>query len=119
MNIYQQKQRWKWWLAAAAMCIVLTSLWYSSKIVEKISDEEKDKVKLWAISVQKRANLVKTTHDLFDRMKIEERKKVELYAAATKELTKSNTDLSFALRVLQDNNTVPVIIITNEGKIGG
>ncbi len=119
MNIYQQKQRWKWWLAAAAMCIVLTSLWYSSKIVKKISDEEKDKVKLWAISVQKRANLVKTTHDLFDRMKTEERKKVELYADATKELTKDVTDLSFALRVLQDNNTVPVIIVTNEGKIGG
>src|SRR5207237_590473 len=43
----------------------------------------------------------------------------ELYAAATKELAKDAADLSFALRVLQDNNTVPVIILTNEGKIGG
>jgi len=119
MNIYQQKQRWKWWLAAAAMCIVLASLWYSSKIVKKISDEEKEKVKLWAEAVQKNAGLVKTTNDLFNKMKTEERKKVELYAAATKELTKDVSDLSFALRVLQDNNTVPVIIITNEGKIGG
>ncbi len=119
MNIYQQKQRWKWWLAAAAMCIVLASLWYSSKIVKKISDEEKEKVKLWAEAVQKNAGLVRTTNDLFTKMKTEERKKVELYAAATKELAKDITDLSFALRVLQDNNTVPVIIITNEGKIGG
>lgn len=119
MNIYQQKQRWKWWLAAAAMCIVLASLWYSSKIVKKISDEEKEKVKLWAEAVQKNAGLVRTTNDLFTKMKTEERKKVELYAAATKELAKDINDLSFALRVLQDNNTVPVIIITNEGKIGG
>jgi signal transduction histidine kinase len=119
MNIYQQKQRWKWWLAAAAMCIVLASLWYSSKIVKKISDDEREKVSLWAGAVQKNAGLVRTTNDLFNKMKVEERKKVELYAAATKELTKDISDLSFSLRVLQDNNTVPVIIVTNEGKIGG
>lgn len=119
MNIYQQKQKWKWWLAAAAMCIVLASLWYSNKIVKKTSDEEKEKVKLWADAVQKNAGLVKTTNNLFNKMKTEERKKVELYASATKELEKSNGDLSFALRVLQDNNTVPVIIVSNEGKIGG
>lgn len=119
MNIYQQKQRWKWWLAATAMGIVLASLWYSSKIVKKISDDEREKVRLWAEAVQKNAGLVKTTNDLFNKMKVEERKKVELYAAATKELTRDAPDLSFALRVLQDNNTVPVIIVTNEGKIGG
>lgn len=101
------------------MCIVLASLWYSNKIVKKISDDEREKVRLWAEAVQKNAGLVKTTNDLFNKMKTEERKKVELYAAATKELTRDVPDLSFALRVLQDNNTVPVIIVTNEGKIGG
>jgi signal transduction histidine kinase len=119
MNIYQQKQRWKWWLAATAMAIVLASLWYSSRIVKKISDDEREKVRLWAEAVQKNAGLVKTTNDLFNKMKVEERKKVELYAAATKELTRDVPDLSFALRVLQDNNTVPVIIVTNDGRIGG
>ncbi len=119
MKIYQQKQRWKWWLAASAMCIVIVSLWYSRQIVKKISDEEKEKVQLWAKAVQKRAILLKTTNDLFLKMQNEERKKVELYAAATKELGKDVSDLSFALRVLQDNNTVPVIITNNDGKIGG
>jgi two-component system, sporulation sensor kinase D len=119
MKIYQQKQKWKWWLAACAMCIVIVSLWYSQQIVNKISVEEKEKVKLWADAVQKRARLIETTGDLFVKMKNEERKKVELYAAATKELGKDVADLSFALRVLQDNNTVPVIITSNDDKIFG
>ncbi|MGZ3940997.1 MAG: sensor histidine kinase [Bacteroidia bacterium] len=119
MKIYQQKQKWKWWLAACAMCIVIVSLWYSQQIVNKISVEEKEKVKLWADAVQKRARLIETTGDLFTKMKNEERKKVELYAAATKELSRDVADLSFALRVLQDNNTVPVIITSAEGKIFG
>lgn len=119
MKIYQQKQRWKWWLAACAMCIVIVSLWYSQQMVKKIAEEEKEKIKLWADAVQKRARLIETTGDLFVKMKNEERKKVELYAAATKELAKDAADLSFALRVLQDNNTVPVIITSNTDKIFG
>jgi len=117
MSIYQKKQRWKWWLAAGATLIVLASLWYSQQIVQKISIEEKEKVKLWAGAVQKKANLVKTTNELFTKIKTEERKKAELYAEATKELTKDVADLGFSLRVLQDNTTVPVILTANDGKI--
>ena len=117
MNIYQKKQQWKWWLAAVAMLIVLASLWYSQQIVQKISNEEKEKVKLWAVAIQKKANLVKSTNELFTKIKAEERKKAELYAEATKELTKDVADLGFSLRVLQDNNTVPVIMTANNDKI--
>lgn len=117
MSIYQKKQRWKWWLAACAMLIVLASLWYSQQIVRKIASEEKEKVKLWAGAVQKKANLVKTTNELFTNIKNEERKKAELYAEATKELTKDIADLGFSLRVLQDNTTVPVILTARDGKI--
>ncbi|MFI5142016.1 MAG: hypothetical protein ACHQII_06635, partial [Bacteroidia bacterium] len=119
MSIYQRKQQWKWWLAAVAMLIVMASLWYSQQIVQKISNDEKEKIKLWAGAVQKKANLVKSTNELFTKIKIEERKKVELYAEATKELTKDVADLGFSLRVLQDNNTVPVIITANDNKIIG
>jgi signal transduction histidine kinase len=119
MQIYQQKQRWKWWLAASAIAIVILSLWYSQRIVKKVAAEEKEKVKLWADAVQKNASLLKITNELFTKMKKEERKKVELYADATKELTKEKPDLSFALRVIQDNSTVPVIITSNTDKIFG
>ena len=117
MSIYQRKQQWKWWLAAGAMLIVLLSLWYSQQIVQKISNDEKEKIKLWAGAVKKRANLVKSTNELFSQIKDEEHKKVELYADATKEFTKDFADLSFAIRVLQNNNTVPVIMTNNNNKI--
>ena len=117
MSIYQRKQQWKWWLAASAMLIVLLSLWYSQQIVRKISNDEKEKIKLWAGAVQKRANLVKSTNELFTQIKDEEHKKVELYADATKEFSKDVSDLSFAIRVLQNNNTVPVIMTNNNNKI--
>lgn len=65
----------------------------------------------------KESHLVKTTNELFTKIKAEERKKAELYAEATKELTKDVVDLGFSLRVLQDNTTVPVILTANECKI--
>lgn len=118
MSIYSKKQKWKIWLFASALIIVFASIWYSDNLVDKIAADEREKVKLWAEAVQKKAKLVRFTNDLFSRIKTEERKKVELYAAATKQLTNDLADLTFVLRVLQDNTTVPVIV-TNGSKITG
>lgn len=113
MNIYNKKQRWKLGLAAAALLIIIVSLWYTKNLVKKISSSEKEKVELWAKAVQKKANLVKFTNELFEKIKIGERKKAELYAEATKQLSADAQDVSFVLKVLQENTSVPVIL-TNE-----
>lgn len=110
MNIYSKKQQWKWILFVGAILIVFTSLWYTNKLVKRIADDERKKVKLWAEAVQKKARLVKFTNDLFQKLQNEERKKAELYASATEQLYKDITDVSFVLKVLQDNTTVPVIL---------
>lgn len=110
MNIYSKKQQWKWILFVVAILIVFTSLWYTNKLVRRIADDERKKVKLWAEAVQKKARLVKFTNDLFQKLQNEERKKAELYASATEQLYKDITDVSFVLKVLQDNTTVPVIL---------
>lgn len=110
MNIYSKKQQWKWILFIGAIIIVFTSLWYTNKLVKRIADDERTKVKLWAEAVQKKARLVKFTNDLFQKLQNEERKKAELYASATEQLYKDITDVSFVLKVLQDNTTVPVIL---------
>lgn len=110
MNIYSKKQQWKWILFVVAILIVFTSLWYTNKLVKRIADDERKKVKLWAEAVQKKARLVKFTNDLFQKLQNEERKKAELYASATEQLYKDNADVSFVLKVLQDNTTVPVIL---------
>lgn len=53
------------------------------------------------------------THRLVNKLQEEERKKVELWAEATRQVSDVNTDpgdISFALSVLTNNTTVPVIL---------
>lgn len=118
MNIYVKKQRWKWLLFVIAIIIVFTSLWYTTRLAREIARDEKEKVKLWAEAVQRKAKLVKFTNDLFQKLQNEERKKAELYALATKELNSSTNEISlFVLKVLQDNTTVPVILTDDAGHV--
>lgn len=119
MNIYSQKQKWKWLLFIVAILIVFTSLWYTNNLVRRIANDERAKVKLWAQAVEKKANLIRFTNDLFGKIKLEERKKAELYAEATKQLAgmNYNSDITFVLKVLQDNTTVPVILTDENGII--
>lgn len=118
MNIYVKKQRWKWLLFVIAIIIVFTSLWYTTRLAREIARDEKEKIKLWAEAVQRKAKLVKFTNDLFQKLQNEERKKAELYALATKELNSSTNEISlFVLKVLQDNTTVPVILTDDAGQV--
>lgn len=118
MNIYVKKQRWKWLLFVMAILIVFASLWYTTRLAKQIARDEKQKVKLWADAVQRKAKLVRFTNDLFQKLQAEERKKAELYALATKELNSSSDEISlFVLKVLQDNTTVPVILTDDAGHV--
>jgi len=117
VSIYNQKQRWKLGLAAFALLIIIASLWYTRNLVKKISRNEKEKVELWAKAVQKKANLVKFTNELFEKIKTGERKKAELYAEATKQLSADAQDVSFVLKVLQENTSVPVILTDENDNI--
>jgi signal transduction histidine kinase len=118
MNIYSQKQQWKWALFIVAIIIVFTSLWYTRKLVNSIKTDEEKKVRLWAEAVQKKAGLVKFTNELFQKLQTEELKKAELYALATKELSSDAFTISeFVLKVLQDNTTVPVILTDDKDNI--
>jgi signal transduction histidine kinase len=117
VNIYNKKQKWKLGLAASALLIIIASLWYTKNLVKKISANEKEKVELWAKAVQKKANLVKFTNELFEKIKEGERKKAELYAEATKQLSADVQDVSFVLKVLQENTSVPVILTDDKDEI--
>lgn len=117
MDLYSRKQRWKLALAVVAMLIVGASLWYSSRIVDRVRAEERRKVQIWAEAVQNRAQLVNYTEKLFVRLREEERKKAQLLAEAMQRLGSSaETDFSFYLRVVSDNTTVPVIITNSRGE---
>jgi hypothetical protein len=81
MNIYSQKQIWKSLLLVFAIIIGFGSLWYTNILVKRLSEEE--------------------------------RKKVELWAEATRQLGQTSTsgqDINFLVRIIQNNETVPVIL---------
>lgn len=88
MNIYTRKQHWKLFLLMAALLIGISSLWYTNKLVKKLSEQEKIKVELWAQAVRHLSD-------------------VSVNAG----------DLTFALNVLQSNNTIPAIIADEKGNI--
>jgi signal transduction histidine kinase len=120
VNIYSRKQRWKWLLLIAAALIVLTSLWYTSQLVSKIAVSEKRNVELWAEAVRRKALMMEATNQLYAKISREERKKVELWAEANRLLPQLADDdfaLGFVFEVIRGNETVPVILTDNKGKI--
>jgi signal transduction histidine kinase len=67
--------------------------------------------------VRNRAQLVNYTDSLFHRLREEERKRVELWADAQVHLASDDVnDLSFYLKVVSENTTIPVIITGEDGR---
>ncbi len=87
MYPYSKKQTWKFFLFLIAVFIGIASLWYTNKLVKRLS--------------------------------LEERKKVELWAEALKEIKSAGfeEDVSFYGKILQNNETVPVILTDGENNI--
>ena len=78
MNIYSKKQRWKLILAAFAAIIVFVSLWYTNVLVGQIAKEGQMKARSWAKAIQRKAELVNYTQELFEKIREEETKRVKI-----------------------------------------
>ena len=87
MNIYEKKQRWKLFLFIGAIVIGLVSLLYTNSLVKDLSLQEKQTIELWAEATQ---HLIGSGADI---------------------------DLSFQLKVIQKNLTIPVILTDKESNV--
>lgn len=118
MNLYSKKQRWKAVLLVFAVTIVGLSLWYSNYIVNKIRQEEREKVQLWSEAVKKRLTLINYTEHLFRDMRQEERNKIDVWAQATGRVTTANdNELRFLQDIISNNTTIPVLVVDGKGQI--
>ena len=88
MNIYARKQRWKIFLLITAVLISVSSLLYTNNLVNKLRTQEQKKVELWA----------EGTRQLSD-------------------ISVESGDISFALEVIRNNTTVPVILTDEDNRI--
>ena len=117
MNLYHKKQRWKIVLVLIATILVGLSLWYSNKIVKKVAEKEKERVTQWADAISRKADLVNLTNNAFDKLRENERSKVELWTLSMQEVNKDLTDYSFVLDVLKRNSELPMILVNQDNKI--
>ncbi len=88
MNIYSNKKKWKLLLFIVAVIIGLISIYYTTTLVNKLSHEERKKVELWAEGMKQLADV-----------------------------TDLNQNVGFVFKVIENNETVPVIVTDTTGKI--
>ncbi len=115
MNLYSRKKNYKIFLFLCALAIAGASLFYTDYISQKIKSDERLRIKIWSDAVRIQFNQVYITNQLFDEVKSEEEKKVKLWARAMQELGKDLPDYTFALEVIRENTTVPVILTDSKG----
>ena len=53
MNIYSKKQWWKLSLLIAALLIAIGSFWFTNNLTNKLAEEERKKVELWAMGMKR------------------------------------------------------------------
>ncbi len=101
------------------MIIVGITLWYSNHIAGKIREEEREKVRLWSAAIERRAELVEFTENLFENLRDEERKKANLLAKAYQILSDPNdqNDLTFVTDFIWSNTTIPILIYDEKGEL--
>ena len=80
---------------------------------------QKGKLVFLLISVLLIGAFLYVSNDLVEDLSIEERKKMEIWAEATRELASDNTEMSMELilKVIQSNTSIPAIIVDNDGTI--
>lgn len=82
MNIYSKKQYWKSLLLLSAIAIGILSLFITNNLVGELANEERKKVELWAEGMRK----------------------------LTQE-SDPNQDINFIFKVIENNETIPVIVV--------
>lgn len=119
MNLYTQKKRWKWLLFISAVIVFVAILYYSNLLLKDIAREERKKVTLWAEAIKHKAQLVDSTTCFFNEIKIEESRRAAQLAKVMQKVYSASLDeeLTFYVDMLQDNKTIPLLLVKPNGDI--
>lgn len=122
MNLYSNKQRWKIALLVIAILLVGVSLFVSNTIVKGVSEHERERARQWADAIKQKIELVQFSNRFFTHSRSLERKKMEVWLDATKELSKETPldvipDYTLPLKIIDENKDIPVIVLDAENSI--
>ena len=120
MNIYYKKRRWKIALFIFAMVTFPLMIWYSNSLMDKIADDERNKIGIWADAIRRRSDMITFTNEFFQKIAKEEEIHATHIVKAMMKLLNINPekeDITFYLDFLADNETIPIITVNKDGEI--
>lgn len=93
MDIYARKSQWKWWLAFGGIIIILVSLLYTKYLADRLTAEERFKADQFSEAV----------------------KTVTIFSEDFE--SEKNCDVTFAFKIIENNNTIPVVLLNDNYQI--
>lgn len=92
MNIYKRKSTWKWYLAAAGTGIVIISLLYTRYLATRLAEREDQQARQFSEAIKQ-------------------------ITRSAQDSALADCDLTLQLMVIEQNTTVPVVLLDEAGRI--
>jgi len=106
-------------LFVTSLLVVVSAVWATLIIVRQISGDEHHKVKMWASSIQRKADLIEYSKHFFEQIELAERNKLQLWANALSSFHFARTpgELDLYSQIVEENTTIPVIVTDQHFKV--
>jgi hypothetical protein len=106
-------------LFVASFLVVISAVWATLVIVGEISNNEHYKIKVWELSVQRKAELIEQSQNFFVQIEAAERSKLQLWADAVTKMSvvKTPAEFDFYREIVEENTTIPVVVTDQNFKI--
>lgn len=105
----------------AVSILALGSILYSFYISKQLQNQEKAQVILWAKAVTEKAEILKTSNEIFQKLRDEERIKVEITSKSSQfiinEKETDNDKLSFYLDIIKLNSQIPIVYTDKDYRV--
>jgi len=103
------------------LAVIFAVLFFAGvrKLSAIIKQNEKEQILLWSQALENKSSVLSLTKSLFERIKVDEKVKVELWADAMQLLlqNKSQGDVDLLVKIVSSNRNIPIVLVNGQNKI--
>ena len=112
------RRRLNRFLVVIAILIVVLSSFGIQTVVQQIANDERSNAKMWASSVQQKAQLITQSRDYFEHIERMERERIERWAEAVTRLFfyRTPAEYEFYRRTIAENTTIPCFVVVGHNR---
>ena len=103
-NIYERRRLWKIAFLAVSLVLVAVFLQVSNNLVKDLSQQERDRMEIWAKATKELA-----TAPVYDPMPLD--------SLGTNYMAMPSSDIDFFLGIIEDNRNIPVLLVDDYDNI--